>query len=110
MKKWTVLAVCGALMLATLCAAPAHAAKDPNRVTTLNKVGDWFATVGKDDDEKRRIRLERRKRRQEKRVFKAQQKQKKKIQKQMRSQQRKIMDKVDTKRMPHGRGGIDARE
>ncbi|MCA9402586.1 MAG: hypothetical protein KC897_02285 [Candidatus Omnitrophica bacterium] len=102
--------LCGMVLLLTCVTVPADAAKDPNRVTTMNKIGDWFATVGKDDTEKRRILLERRKSRQERRVFKAHQKQQKRIQKQMRSQQRQIMETVDKKRMPHGRGGIDARE
>lgn len=109
--KGTTVVLLGVLLSATLVTVPpAEAAKDPNRVTMMNKMSDWFATVGKDDTEKRRILLERRKRRQEARVFKAHQKQQKKIQKRMHEQQRKIMDKVEVKRMPHGRGGIDAKE
>lgn len=88
----------------------AEAAKNPSRVTVWNKVTDFFATVGKDDDEKRRLLLERRKRRQEARVFKARQKQQKIVQKNMHAQQKTILDKVDVKRVPHGRGGIDAKK
>lgn len=98
------------IVLTTIVVVPVEAAKNPNRVTTWNKMTDWFATAGKKDVEKRRILLDRRKRRQEARVFKAHQKKKKQIQNQMREQQRKIMKTVDKKRVPHGRGGIDERE
>ncbi len=105
--RWIMI---GALIItATPAVTSADAAKNPNRVTMWNKMTDFFATVGKEDTEKRRILLERRKRRQEARVFKANQKQQRKIRKRMREQQRTIMDKVDVKRVPHGRGGVDAR-
>ena len=87
---------------------PASADKDPNRVPPLNRMSDFFATVGKDKEEKKEILTARQKNRREARQFKERQKQQKKTQKKMRKQQNNILNKIDTRKSPHGRGGIDA--
>ncbi|MGE0268259.1 MAG: hypothetical protein AB7S78_07375 [Candidatus Omnitrophota bacterium] len=87
---------------------PALADQNPNRVTPWNKVTDFFSTIGKDKEEKKKILATRQKNRREARQFKARQKQAKKNQKKMQKQQKVILDKITTKKSPHGRGGIDA--
>ena len=73
------------ILLMIIMAAPVSAAKkkgkDPNRITTWNKVTDYFATVGKDKREKhsilRRRKINRRNNRLKKAREKAQEEQRK---------------------------------
>ena len=67
------------------------------------------ATVGKSSEEKKAIIKDRKAIRRDARVFAGKQKKQKDMQKRMRKQNESIMKDVTTKRVPHGRGGIDAR-
>lgn len=106
MKKKLIVISLFFLILTKAC--PVFADQNPNRVTPWNKVTDFFATIGKDKEEKKKILNTRQKNRREARQFKDRQKQAKKNQKKMQKQQKAILDKITTKKSPHGRGGIDA--
>jgi len=84
------------------------AASSLERVTVWNRMGDWFATVGKSDREKRKIVADRKAYRREVRASNKIYKENKKLQKRMRKQQEAILEGVHTRKAPHGRGGIDA--
>lgn len=94
------------LMMANV--APAHAEGNPDRVTAWNRMTDFFATVGKDKQEKKAILETRQKNRREARKFKERQKQQKKTQKTIGKQQKKILSTIKSRKSPHGRGGVDA--
>lgn len=99
MKKLLVLILCVFLHLGT--AGDVLAAKNPNRVTTFNRFTDFFATIGKSDRKKEKIRKQRREERRQARVWKEQQKKQKRTKKKMEKQNEKILKEIKTRRYPH---------
>ena len=95
------------LVMSLGIATPAMAEKDTNRVTAWNKVTDFFATVGRGKSTQKGIKQERRQNRRDIRMFKKRRKQRKKTLKRMENQKAKILEGVKIRRVPHGRGGID---
>lgn len=73
------------MVFALMASSPTYAQRGSNAYggaaeeTVLDKTGDWFATVGKSQEEKNRIKLERRAARKIKKAQKAIEKKKKQI-------------------------------
>ncbi len=105
--KNRICIVLSLIFMMTVFAGSASASEDPNRVTPWNRMTDFFATVGKDKEEKKSIKDARKKNRRASREFESRQKQNKKSQKQMQKQEKVILEKIHTRKSPHGRGGID---
>ena len=95
----------GIILFTLLLMSPTNvwAQKDPSRVTMFNSFTDFFATIGKSADEKKKEVQKRRQYRREARMFKQRQKAKKKTMKTMSKQNQAILDKIKTRKYPSGR-------
>ena len=97
------------IVMMTICSAKdSFAVAHPDKVTFFNRMGDFFATVGKSGNEKARVKKSRKAQRKSERQTKQRIKDQKNLHKKMKKQNDEIMKKIHVRRSPHGRGGIDA--
>ncbi|NQT32049.1 MAG: hypothetical protein HQ594_00065 [Candidatus Omnitrophica bacterium] len=101
MKKLIVLLMVFVFVAGTV---PAFAARDIKGASpkaygqasdeaVFNRVGDWFATVGKSDEEKQAIIAQRKVERAKKKAMKEAEKKKKQMEKQAKKSQKQAKDK-----------------
>ncbi|MFH1645038.1 MAG: hypothetical protein ABIB11_01320 [Candidatus Omnitrophota bacterium] len=75
--------------------ASAMAYEHASDEAVFHRVGDWFATVGKSDEEKAKIKAQRRDERETKRMEKKMQQEEKRLQKQLKKQKSKSKKKIE---------------
>jgi hypothetical protein len=81
---------------------PPPVVKDEDQQTILNDTTDFFATLGKDPDEKEEILKERKQERKETRLKEKARRKKRALRKQMKDQQDAIMEKIGQKKRTYG--------